>query len=935
MKKSLLVFLLVTVFALFSNAQIIKSWDFEDGALGSWKAWSGTAAVLANPSTDGNSSALCGQLNGNAWDGFALWDPTALTSACTTLKVDVYKTAGGMIQIWLGNPASSGAAIYTKQITNIPAAKWTTLEFDLSKLTAYDYQQIGFQTDAADIIYFDNVKLIGANGEPQPVVFSEVTITKETFGTKQYGTDNPTPSVSGGWGSGAAWHWNWYDVTTFSSTNGYFESGSDSSIRIVSYLSGSKPAEWLEPSGGMHLLMTATGYSGSWDTLYFKGIDIKNQIVSCVELGWAKRGNMSPKDSVNGLNVEIRIDGGEWIQLDTTKLQNPLGGDKWSYAHLPVNNLKGSKMEIRLACYANQIFIDDIAVKGLEYVESAISKETFGTKQYGTDNPTPSVSGGWGSGAAWHWNWYDVTTFTTKNGYFESGSDSSIRIVSYLSGSKPAEWLEPSGGMHLLMTATGYSGSWDTLYFKGIDIKDQIPSSIQFGWAKRGNMSPKDSINGLNVEISIDGGAWIQLDTTKLQNPLGGDKWSYAILPVPAVEGSKMDIRFACYANQIFIDDILVNGAVPAPKGVNDFVVEKLIFGTIDNANDYTCNLNFKWDTENAYLTLDITDDSLVNKGTNYQVDNIEIYFDMDNSKNIHWPRNGGWVANDATYDANDYQLRLVPDTSFYINNTKPKGVTQVYTETEKGYKFELTIPWDSLMAGFEPALGKQIGFDVLASDNDAVASDANRNQVTLLTPSGMIYNDPSYMATFQFEGMGTFSYIPDEEAPTAPSNLVATASKSQVKLTWDNATDNIAILYYNIYQNDVLIKEKQYATQAANSYTVKNLADGDYTFSIETVDNFGNISAKKASAQATINTVSVYDVNASKLAVYPNPVESVLNINGVENVSRIEVIGITGNIIKATKASTTISVTDLTQGAYFLKVYSDQKVYTTRFVKK
>jgi len=364
-----------------------------------------------------------------------------------------------------------------------------------------------------------------------------------------------------------------------------------------------------------------------------------------------------------------------------------------------------------------------------------------------------------------------------------------------------------------------------------------------------------------------------------------------------------------------------------------DFVVNKLIFGTIDSKEDYTCNLFLDWDAKNVYVKLEITDDSMVNTGTNYQVDNIEVYFDMDNSKNIHWPRNGGWVANDPTYDKNDYQLRLVPNVDFSVNNSL-KGVTQIYTKTVVGYNFDLTIPWDSLMPGFEPSVGKLIGFDVLASDNDAIASDANRNQVTLVTPNGMLYNDPSLIGTFKFEKGNKFSIVPDTIAPSIVSNLAATVTKDATKLTWDNATDNIAVMYYNIYQDNVLIKEKLYALKTGNTFTVKKLADGKYTFSIETVDNYGLVSTTKASVDATINTVSAKDFGLARLEIYPNPAVTELNVTGINNISKIEVVGITGNVIKTSNSSSTINVSDLSKGTYLLKVYSNKAVLTTKFLK-
>jgi len=363
------------------------------------------------------------------------------------------------------------------------------------------------------------------------------------------------------------------------------------------------------------------------------------------------------------------------------------------------------------------------------------------------------------------------------------------------------------------------------------------------------------------------------------------------------------------------------------------FVVENLVFGTIDSPSDYTCNLGITWDASKVYLTFDITDDVLVNSGTSYQVDNLEVYFDIDNSKNIHWPRNGGWVSNDPTYDKNDYQFRLVPDVDFSVNNSF-KGATQTYAKTADGYTFDLVIPWDSLMKGFVPAEGTLIGFDVLASDNDVSASDANRNQVTLVSPTAFPYNDPSLFGTFKFESMGQFSIVPDETAPGIASNLKAATDKNTVTLTWDNATDNIAILYYNVYQNNTLIKEKLYPNQSNNSFKIKDLGDGDYTFSLETVDNFGNVSASKASVSATIKTTSA-NVMQTVMSVYPNPAEKILNIKGLDSIERIEIIGVTGNIVKNISGSSLIDVTELPGGSYIIKVISEKQIYTSRFVKK
>lgn len=361
-------------------------------------------------------------------------------------------------------------------------------------------------------------------------------------------------------------------------------------------------------------------------------------------------------------------------------------------------------------------------------------------------------------------------------------------------------------------------------------------------------------------------------------------------------------------------------------------IVDNLLVGKVDSPEDYTCKLKIDWNTDNVHLFLDITDDSIVSTGTSYQVDNIEVYFDMDNSKNIKWPRNGGWMSADPTYDANDFQLRLVPGVEFSVNNSV-KGITQVYNVTENGYRFELTIPWSSLLTGFVPAVGTQIGFDILASDNDAVASDANRNQLTLVSSTPNPYNDPSLFGTLQFEDLGDFSLIADTEVPGIVSGLTAKTDKSSVTLTWENASDNIAILYYNVYQGAELLPNKVYPKETGNSLIINDLEDGDYTFYLETVDNSGNVSENKASVGVNITTVSA-NYLSSLLTFYPNPVVNILHIKGIEKIEKVEVVGLNGNVLKSNMGVDNIDLSGLSKGVYILKVQNVYEVVTTKFLK-
>ncbi len=776
-------------------------------------------------------------------------------------------------------------------------------------------------------------------------------ITKETFGETAFDTDNKIPQPAG-WSSGTNYHYDWDEIPdAWTSWNGHIEAGSDSSVRINNYLGAATSAEdWTGASKGMGIALCKPGdYSGSWDTILFKDIVITNYSSIELTLGWSKRswGNLATTDS-SGIIIQYSIDGGTWtsVDSDTTLFTNPLAFSTWAFDTAQITGT-GDTLNLRIYSFANILFLDDITLTGMidpasANVEWSIAQETFGDKAYDTDNLIPQPTG-WKDADSWHYDWDEIPdAFTSKNGHIEGGSDSSVRINNYIVATADENWADASKGMSLtLCQPAAYSGSWDTAVYKDINIANFSDLMLSFGWGKRGwggIPSTADSA-GLVVEYKIDNGSWISLDpdTALLTNPLALSTWAHDTLLIPGA-GDILNLRFSAYANIITLDDITVKGMAPPPGGVNEYAVENVIVGTVDDANDFTCMLNISYDADSVYMLFDIVDDSIVNAGLNYQVDNIEIYFDMDNSKNIKWPRNGSWMADDPTYDDNDYQLRLVPDSAFEVNNGL-KGVRQVYTETTDGYEFILNIAWDSLMNGFNAAEETLIGFDVLVSDNDSVASDAARNQITLNAPTPNPYNDPSLFATFELKDAGTFLLIPDEEPPAAVTNFAGTADETgKITLTWDAATDNIAVLTYSILQGSTILATIN-GKETGNSYSPGTFEPGGWIFKIVATDNYGNESETVTAnvtveePPVTIPPTAVDENSITSMSIYPNPATSELRINGI-NVDYVELFNISGCRI-ATVESAILNISDLANGVYILKAYTADNVYTTRFVKK
>ena len=380
---------------------------------------------------------------------------------------------------------------------------------------------------------------------------------------------------------------------------------------------------------------------------------------------------------------------------------------------------------------------------------------------------------------------------------------------------------------------------------------------------------------------------------------------------------------------------------IPVPEGTKDFTIANVIVGTVDDAADFTGNLIMDWDADSLYMTFIITDDSIVNAGTAYQVDNLEIYLDLDNSKTVHYPRNQGWQGTvDYTYDDNDFQFRLVPDSAFSVNNgSRPSmvaigGVKQVYTVTDTGYIFILNIAWDSLSTDFEPADSVLIGFDVLASDNDAVASDANRNQITFNSPTDKAYNDPSLWATLMMMPDG-WEVIPDEDEPLAPTGLVGVNDSDKVALSWNLAVDNIAVMSYNIFQGATLLGSV-YAEADGNDFLVSGLAEGNYSFGVQSVDNYGLLS-NNATIYVDVVYPQPYAVELAageQFKVYPNPATTDLHILSNEAVEGVQIISITGTRVMNLNNVDVIDVSSLKDGIYLVKVQTASGVYSDTFIK-
>ncbi|MDD4049325.1 MAG: fibronectin type III domain-containing protein, partial [Clostridia bacterium] len=110
---------------------------------------------------------------------------------------------------------------------------------------------------------------------------------------------------------------------------------------------------------------------------------------------------------------------------------------------------------------------------------------------------------------------------------------------------------------------------------------------------------------------------------------------------------------------------------------------------------------------------------------------------------------------------------------------------------------------------------------------------------------------------------------IEDTEAPTVPQNLKSIEKTStSITLAWDEASDNVGVTGYEIYQGTALVKK---VTETETTCTVTGLEPGtEYSFAVKAYDKAVNISEES-------NRISV----KTEITVVPTVVKAETNAEG------------------------------------------------------
>lgn len=244
---------------------------------------------------------------------------------------------------------------------------------------------------------------------------------------------------------------------------------------------------------------------------------------------------------------------------------------------------------------------------------------------------------------------------------------------------------------------------------------------------------------------------------------------------------------------------------------------------------------------------------------------------------------------------------------------------------------FELTIPTELSSTSFS------LSIEGLPGSPSISSGEINVPGTTNISISGL--DDlPGGVTSFQIILNGDYGQyiIPaavENNSPATPDGLTPSNNSeiqsNEAVLSWNNIE---AVSYEIIFsQNSDLSDPIVTGTSSTPTYDFENdfdnLSDGTYYWAVVSINACGS-SISEIFSFEYVSFVSVTEFNTQSISVYPNPTSGMLTIEGIQSQILLNVTDVTGRIIYSkefTPMDTTIDLSDLTPGIYFLKTVENK----------
>lgn len=185
------------------------------------------------------------------------------------------------------------------------------------------------------------------------------------------------------------------------------------------------------------------------------------------------------------------------------------------------------------------------------------------------------------------------------------------------------------------------------------------------------------------------------------------------------------------------------------------------------------------------------------------------------------------------------------------------------------------------------------------------------------------------YFNTISIDGIVRLYFTQAElQKLVADFNTTYTLNKSIADIKIVRYFDNASVSDHDITNNNA-VNGYSLLTATLNTY------GADYYFRINTNNSTNSVRGEIRAALLTGQNLGIKDLTISKIRLYPNPTNSILNIETDKHINKIRIVDVTGRLTAAKNLSnTTIDVSDLSSGVYLIEVKTDDGLFREKFIK-
>jgi hypothetical protein len=314
------------------------------------------------------------------------------------------------------------------------------------------------------------------------------------------------------------------------------------------------------------------------------------------------------------------------------------------------------------------------------------------------------------------------------------------------------------------------------------------------------------------------------------------------------------------------VSSFTLTETLPQIDGEVDHLWKLIESNSIDNVTTGDVTINSAtwkatWSPDSLYVMVEVLEDTLnsSNQDNEWQNDNVEIFFDMDNSKN----------GEDEGYDDNDHQVRYV----WNADNTGSLGNgAQMTINDTTGYILEVAFGWDEL-GNIPLEAGMELGFDVTVSDND---DGERKGALGWNVTNNDAFKNPSLFGTVELTIPMPEALVIDTVPPTLPELTLGELGFTEFTINWTMSEDTVSgFNSYILFLNGAEIETITQDTTSTYSFDGLEL-NTEYEVGIISIDNDENVSDT-----AKLSVTTLEDAEA--------PVISLLDTTNVSS-SRISI---------------------------------------------